>query len=780
MDRSNSISSVSSTASSGSTKTTSSSHPFAYQTRLLERTSSRVGSGSLSRSNSLSGGNILNSPTSPTVPSSTRKWTPSHRVGNSLDAVRGKWEERAKAEALLENQPSTTPSDTVRHTQRRPTSIYGATLPTFPSHDKRSQAPLSPISVGTYTPSVSPIKPSYPDSDINASSPLTSPPSATFSMASGRTFSRSTHPSQPPSPEMSSQSPFSPVYPNSATTSSSSKTFGRPHSFSSPPLPNKYGHSPISPISPSSASVSASSAGTFGKPLPSLPPSSVMAPSPYKSSYMASKKASTYGDNLVVGRKLGRHLPRIASGDEDQFSEQEKAVDEKQSRRERRERRTRGWEKDPLPDRPKGQARHISGAISPDDVVGVPGRLRLSKDITPAAISSPLPSARLARGLWADVQRQHLQAYEYLCHVGEAQEWIELCLNQELGFGVVEMEESLRNGVVLAKLAQVFQGGDVVRRIYEVRIARAWFQGGQRNHRYFPRLQNWISVTQTTSTTSSTLYDLLDSQRYVYPTAFYPQSFRHNCLQGFIFELTDLYEKKNFPKVIYCIHALRFVLDFNPLHTIISSRPFSHLLARRGMAQRIGNLLGCLKFTEEQLRQTQKGLKDAGVAMPNFGNVGKELAKEINEEEIETEDERKLLCFTDWIFVVHTSQAETACFSRMKHPSWRCSAWLEVSSSAKRKPLSESVYVLRSDMLSRFKPMAEVCWHADAYTISANAKHISLPGSLLYRRGQEPSSLDANGLHVFGGSNSRHLTSSRYMLRFAVSSSAVVIPYFKL
>ncbi len=29
-------------------------------------------------------------------------------------------------------------------------------------------------------------------------------------------------------------------------------------------------------------------------------------------------------------------------------------------------------------------------------------------------------------------------------------------------------------------------------------------------------------------------------------------------LQGFIFELTDLYEKKNFPKVIYCIHALRY------------------------------------------------------------------------------------------------------------------------------------------------------------------------------------------------------------------------------
>ncbi|THH02790.1 hypothetical protein EW026_g172 [Hermanssonia centrifuga] len=96
--------------------------------------------------------------------------------------------------------------------------------------------------------------------------------------------------------------------------------------------------------------------------------------------------------------------------------------------------------------------------------------------------------------------------------------------------------------------------------------------------------------------------------------------------ESFTFELTDLYEKKNFPKVIYCIHAL------------------SHLLARRGLAERIGNLVGHLQFSDDQLQQTQKGLKDSGVAMPNFGNVGKELAKEINEEpeeEPETEDERR-------------------------------------------------------------------------------------------------------------------------------------------
>ena len=63
------------------------------------------------------------------------------------------------------------------------------------------------------------------------------------------------------------------------------------------------------------------------------------------------------------------------------------------------------------------------------------------------------------------------------------------------------------------------------------------------------------------------------------------------------------------------------------------------------MAERIGNLLGQLQFSDDQLQKTQKGLKDAGVPMPNFSNVGRELAKEINEEpeeEPETEDERKV------------------------------------------------------------------------------------------------------------------------------------------
>jgi hypothetical protein len=67
-----------------------------------------------------------------------------------------------------------------------------------------------------------------------------------------------------------------------------------------------------------------------------------------------------------------------------------------------------------------------------------------------------------------DRQRHALAAYEYLCHVGEAQQWIEGCLDEELEFGVTEMEEGLRDGVVLAKLARVFQGESVVKSIWTV------------------------------------------------------------------------------------------------------------------------------------------------------------------------------------------------------------------------------------------------------------------------------------------------------------------------
>lgn len=322
-----------------------------------------------------------------------------------------------------------------------------------------------------------------------------------------------------------------------------------------------------------------------------------MSPPAYRSSYMANKKASTYGESLGT-RRYGNHLPRIASGDGDDHADDRvedpapqpeklhvyKPMEDTRSQRQRREDRIIKKAMDIFAET---AAKPIPAA---DAVAGVPGRLRLPKKETKSIQPSPLvPSSRLNRGLWADTQRHLLQAHEYLCHVGEAQQWIEGCLTEELGFGIVEMEDGLRNGVVLAKLVRAIHGERAVRRIYDA--PKLDFRHSDNINHFFLFVRN-VGLPE--------------------------------C---FIFELTDLYEKKNLPKVIYCIHAL------------------SHLLARRGMAQRINNLLGKLTFSDEQLQKTQKGL--AGVPMPNFGNVGRELAQEINEEpeepepEPETEDERR-------------------------------------------------------------------------------------------------------------------------------------------
>ncbi|KAF9123131.1 hypothetical protein BGW39_009238 [Mortierella sp. 14UC] len=175
-------------------------------------------------------------------------------------------------------------------------------------------------------------------------------------------------------------------------------------------------------------------------------------------------------------------------------------------------------------------------------------------------------------GRWMDQSRKQVQAYDYLCHIGEAKEWIEACICEEID-AITTLEESLRNGVVLAKLARYFDPPSV-KRIFE------------------------------------------------HPVLQYKHSDNINCLfkamrnlklpEIFIFELTDLYDKKNIPKVIYCIHAL------------------SHMLATRGMAPNMKNLVGELQFTDAEIHATRQGLDAAGISMPSFGNIGSALAKELN------------------------------------------------------------------------------------------------------------------------------------------------------
>ncbi|ORX39865.1 hypothetical protein BD324DRAFT_576164 [Kockovaella imperatae] len=232
------------------------------------------------------------------------------------------------------------------------------------------------------------------------------------------------------------------------------------------------------------------------------------------------------------------------------------------------------------------------GTDDGEAVTGMSNRLRLSRAALPPSASSttlapaPLPSRRLMQSNWMDKQRHTLASYEYLCHIGEAQQWIEGCLGEETGFGVTEMDEGLRDGVVLAKLARVFQGEQVVKKIWT-----------DSKHRYkqVDNIDHFMKFIRTVG-----------------------------MPQVFTFDPIDLYEKKNIPKVIFCIHVL------------------SHLLSRQGLAERIGDLVGQFEFTDEQLAKTQKGIQ--GVAMPNFGDARKTLAKEASwapEEPEETEEERR-------------------------------------------------------------------------------------------------------------------------------------------
>ncbi|KAA8574689.1 hypothetical protein EYC84_003939 [Monilinia fructicola] len=136
----------------------------------------------------------------------------------------------------------------------------------------------------------------------------------------------------------------------------------------------------------------------------------------------------------------------------------------------------------------------------------------------------------------------------------------------------------------------------------------------------------------------------------------------------FRFELIDLYEKKNIPKVIYCIHAL------------------SWLLFRKGIVDfRIGNLVGQLEFEDHELEEMQKGLDKAGVSMPSFGNMGADFGvpePEPEPEPVETEEERidRELGENEALIVELQAQVRGACMrmhlGRTMQGLWDAEEWL--------------------------------------------------------------------------------------------------------
>ncbi|KAG0713538.1 Ras GTPase-activating-like protein IQGAP1 [Chionoecetes opilio] len=179
-----------------------------------------------------------------------------------------------------------------------------------------------------------------------------------------------------------------------------------------------------------------------------------------------------------------------------------------------------------------------------------------------------------------DEQRHKNVSYQYLCHLEEAKKWMEACIEEELP-EAGELEEQLRHGVYLAKLAHFFAPDTVpLRRIYDGDLMRYRVSGVTFRH------------------TDNINYFLKALEKIKLPSIFYP-------------ETTDVYDRKNMPRVVFCLHAL------------------SLYLFRLGIAPQIQNLYGKVNFSEEVMAAMMKELGKYGCPLPQFGKIGGILASEL-------------------------------------------------------------------------------------------------------------------------------------------------------
>ncbi|KAM6395375.1 ras GTPase-activating-like protein IQGAP3 [Rhynochetos jubatus] len=183
-----------------------------------------------------------------------------------------------------------------------------------------------------------------------------------------------------------------------------------------------------------------------------------------------------------------------------------------------------------------------------------------------------------------DERRRQNVAYQYLCHLEEAKRWLEACLGEELP-PPTELEETLRNGVVLAKLGHCFAPAVVpLRKIYDREQTR--YRAAGLHFRHTDNINYWR-----------------DAMSHVgLPPIFHP-------------ETTDIYDKKNMPRVVYCIHAL------------------SLYLFKLGLAPQIQDLYGKVDFTEEEINNMKRELEKYGLQLPAFSKIGGLLANELSVDE---------------------------------------------------------------------------------------------------------------------------------------------------
>lgn len=179
-----------------------------------------------------------------------------------------------------------------------------------------------------------------------------------------------------------------------------------------------------------------------------------------------------------------------------------------------------------------------------------------------------------------DEERQKHIAYEYLCHLEEAKRWLEAVLKENLP-EVTELEQNLRNGVILAKLAASF-APEIVQRRKIFDLDEEKYNRSGLHFRHTDNINYFLKAIKTVG------------------------------LAGiFSPETTDIYDAKNMPRVIFCIHAL------------------SLFLYRLGLAPAMLDLLGKATFTAEQISAMRTALDAYGLPMPEFRKIGGIMADDL-------------------------------------------------------------------------------------------------------------------------------------------------------
>jgi Ras GTPase-activating-like protein IQGAP2/3 len=140
-------------------------------------------------------------------------------------------------------------------------------------------------------------------------------------------------------------------------------------------------------------------------------------------------------------------------------------------------------------------------------------------------------SSSIAIKSWLDYDRDNIKLASFVCRMIEIKRWIEKILNISIGLDdthIDQFPDYLTNGIILVQLAKYFDPNNTTEKIQGVKENESiQYKMTSKNFKFTENILTFLNFVN-----------------------------RVKLPYVFIFETNDLYEKKDIPKVIACLHAL--------------------------------------------------------------------------------------------------------------------------------------------------------------------------------------------------------------------------------